>query len=265
MALSRTATEGKCVADRGAPPHGAMVAHIVERLRDDILAHRLSPGERLVECDLTARFAVSRGPVREALRRLAAEGLIEHAPNRGAVVRRLSPREIRELFQIRAEMESLAARLAAEAKDAAERERFAEAIQMIFEEAPLRLAVYLDENAAFHEAIMRLADNRQLRELSMRLHLPLIMAQVGDAVTVEVLRTSVHEHRAIAAAILARDPAAAVAAMRAHLQRAAVLALARGAADEAGGAGEPSPPTPLPQAAEGSRARAKPFSRTGRS
>ena len=207
-----------------------MVAHIVERLRDDILAHRLSPGERLIECDLTARFAVSRGPVREALRRLAAEGLIEHEPNRGAVVRRLSQREIKELFQIRVEMESLAARLAAEAAEPQERARFAEEIEMIFDEAPRLVCDYLRENAAFHEAIMRLAGNRQLRDLSMRLHLPLIMAQVGDALTVEVLRTSVHEHRAIAAAILARDPAAAVAAMRAHLERAAAFALARGAA-----------------------------------
>ncbi len=230
MASSTTATNEKGGAGPGAPPHGAMVGHIVERLRDDILAHRLSPGERLVESDLTARFAVSRGPVREALRRLAAEGLIEHAPNRGAVVRRLSAREIRELFQIRVEMESLAARLAAEASDAAERAHYAAATQMIFDDAPRRLADYLDENAAFHEAIMRLADNRQLRELSMRLHLPLIMAQVGDALNVEVLRTSVGEHRAIAAAILGQDPVAAVAATRAHLERAAALALARGAA-----------------------------------
>ena len=62
-----------------APPHGATVAHIVDGLRCDILAHRLSPGARLIESALTKRFAVSRGPVREALRRLAAEGLIEHA------------------------------------------------------------------------------------------------------------------------------------------------------------------------------------------
>ena len=97
-----------------APPaHGATVAFIVERLREDILAGRLPPGSRLIECDLTARFAVSRGPVREALRRLSADGLIEHWPHRGAVVRRLSAREIGELFQIRVEMEALAARLAA--------------------------------------------------------------------------------------------------------------------------------------------------------
>ena len=124
-------------------------------------------------------------------------------------------------------MESLAARLAAEAADPNERARFAKEVQMIFDEAPRRLAAYFDENAAFHEAIMRLADNRQFRELSMRLHLPLIMAQVGDALTGEVLRTSVREHRAIAHAILEQDPAAAAAAMRAHLERAAAFALAR--------------------------------------
>jgi DNA-binding GntR family transcriptional regulator len=232
MAQSTIADNVRHGGDAGAPAHGATVAHIVERLRDDILAHRLSPGERLVECDLTARFAVSRGPVREALRRLAAEGLIEHAPHRGAVVRRLSRREIRELFQIRVEMESLAARLAAEAADAEERARFAEDIQAIFSETPREVCDYLRENAAFHEAIMRLAGNRQLREVSMRLQLPLIMAQVGDALTGEVLRTSVGEHRAIAAAILRQDGAAAAAAMRAHLERAAALALARGEAAE---------------------------------
>ena len=74
--------------------------------------------------------------MREALRRLAAEGLIEHAPNRGAVVRRLSPRDISELFQIRVEMESLAARLAAASRGPAARARFAEEIRPIFDDAP---------------------------------------------------------------------------------------------------------------------------------
>jgi DNA-binding FadR family transcriptional regulator len=73
---------------------------------------------------------------------------------------------------------------------------------------------------------MRLAGNRQLRDLSMRLHLPLILAQVGDTLTEEALCASVAEHRAIAKAIRASDPEAAVAAIRAHLERAARLALA---------------------------------------
>jgi DNA-binding GntR family transcriptional regulator len=218
---------------RNAPAHGATVAHIVDGLRCDILAHRLQAGERLIESALTRRFSVSRGPVREALRRLAAEGLIEHAPNRGAIVRRLSPRDIGELFQIRVEMEALAARLAAQSPDKAARARFVEEIAMIFADAPRRMETYLDENAAFHAAVLSLAGNRQLQELSARLRLTLIMAQVGDALTVEVMRASVGEHRAIAKAIVDGDAAAAAAAARAHLERAAALAVARCEADVA--------------------------------
>ena len=220
------ATKRTIAGSRGrAPPaHGATVAFIVERLREDILAGRLPPGSRLVECDLTARFEVSRGPVREALRRLSADGLIEHWPHRGAVVRRLTEREIRELFLIRIEMEALAARLAAMTDAPDRRERFAAAIQPIYAEAARNPCEYLKENAAFHDAVMALADNLQLRELAARLQLPLIMAQVGDVLTPAVLEASVREHRAIARAILERDPSAASARMRAHLERAAALA-----------------------------------------
>ncbi len=212
------------------PAHGATVAVIVERLREDILAGRFAPGSRLIECDLTARFAVSRGPVREALRRLAAEGLIEHLPHRGALVKRLTARTIRELLQIRVEMELLAARLAAESGDEEARVRFAEKIRPIVDDRERRAPDYLAENAAFHYATMALAGNLQLREVAAWLHLPLIMAQVGDVLTPEVLEASVREHRAIADAILARDPAAAAAHIRAHLERAAALALKRRAA-----------------------------------
>ena len=167
----------------------------------------------MVEGELTARFSVSRGPVREALRRLTAEGLIEHWPNRGALVRRLTLREIRELFEIRVEMEALAARLAAaaESRRAAARASSPRSSRSM----PTRPATpceYLEENAAFHDAVMALADNLQLRDLAMRLQLPLIMAQVGDVLTPDVLEASVREHRAIAQAILERDAARRVGA-----------------------------------------------------
>ena len=210
-----------------SPAHGATVAHIVERLREDILGQRLAPGARLVENELTLRFDVSRGPVREALRRLAAEGLIEHVPHRGALVRRLSRVELRELFQIRVELEALAARLAAEIDDEDRRAAFRTAIAPIFDDSPRESCGYMAENAAFHDAILSLAGNRQLHDLAIRLQLPLIMAQVGDVLTPSVLESSVREHRAIATAILQRDPGAAASALRAHLERAAALALAR--------------------------------------
>jgi DNA-binding GntR family transcriptional regulator len=222
------------------PAHGATVAFIVERLREDILAGRLEPGSRLIEGDLTVRFAVSRGPVREGLRRLSADGLIEHWPHRGAVVRRLSEREIRELFLIRIEMEALGARLAAQAEAPDQRARFVASIEPIYSDAQRNSCAYLKENAAFHDAVMALADNLELRDLAGRLQLPLIMAQVGDVLTSPVLEASVREHRLIAAAIVDRDPAAASARMREHLERAAALALA-GRAPSAMGNGAPQP------------------------
>ncbi len=214
--------------------HGATVAHVVERLRDDVLGRRFVPGQRLVEKELTDRFGVSRGPVREAFRRLAAEGLIELEPHRGALVRRLSLREMQDLFQIRCELEALAARLAALASELARRERFAAEIAGIFKDVRRHSSTYMDENQRFHASIMRLAGNVQLSELCRQLRLPLIMAQVGDALTADVLAQSVAEHRLIARAILDRDPRAADAAMRAHLSRAAAFAVERFA-----GAAEP--------------------------
>ena len=227
-----------------SPAHGATVAFIVERLREDIWAGRLEPGSQLVESDLTARFAVSRGPVREGLRRLSADGLIEHRPHRGAVVRRLTEREIRELFLIRIEMEALAARLAATADAPERRARFVAAIEPIYSDSPRNPCNYLKENAAFHDAVMALADNIELRNLAIRLQLPLIMAQVGDVLTPPVLEASVREHRLIAEAILKRDPAAASGQMREHLERASAVALARraaGAIEESGDIEQPAP------------------------
>jgi DNA-binding GntR family transcriptional regulator len=218
---------GRARERSGARVHGATVAHVVERLRDDILGRRFAPGQRVVEKELTDRFGVSRGPVREAFRRLAAEGLIELEPHRGALVRRLSLRELQDLFQIRSELEALAARLAALAPDLARRERFAVEIGAIFKDARRHSSAYMEENQRFHASVMRLAGNLQLSELGRQLRLSLIMAQVGDALTADILAQSVAEHRSIARAILDRDPQAADAAMRTHLSRAAAFAVAR--------------------------------------
>ena len=223
------AAEGEAaeLAAEGRPAHGATVARIVERLRAEILDHRYEPAERLVENDLTRRFGVSRGPVREALRRLAAEGLIEHVPNRGALVRTLGRDEIRELFEIRIELEALAARLATVACEGARRREFERRIAPIFDASEREPSAYMRENAEFHSAVTTLSGNQQLGQVANQLQFPLVMAQVRDVLTREAMQDSVREHREIAAAILSRDAAAADAVMRHHLQRAEALALSR--------------------------------------
>ncbi len=94
--------------------HGQAVDYTVRRLRDAIFAGHLVPGQRLVAGDLTAEVGVSRGTILQAFQRLSADGLLEIVPNRGAIVRRLSRDQVRDLFQIRENLEGLAAQLAAE-------------------------------------------------------------------------------------------------------------------------------------------------------
>jgi DNA-binding GntR family transcriptional regulator len=195
---------------------------VVDFLSEAIRGGRLVPGQRLVEVELTRELGVSRGPVREAFRRLAAEGLIEIVPNRGALVRRLSRDEAIELFEIRTELEAFAARrAAARAADACVRERFRRAAAPIWATEPRHeTAAYIAENQRFHAAVVDAAGNGQLVTLHWRLQLSLILAQIGDALGPEAIAASLDEHRVVAAAILVGDPAAAERAMRDHLERA---------------------------------------------
>jgi DNA-binding GntR family transcriptional regulator len=100
--------------DRPKQRRGETVDFVVDEIREGILSGRYAPGQRLIGRDLTEYVGFSRGPVREALRRLSAEGLIEIVPNRGAVVRHLTRKQVEDLFVVRKNLEGLAARLAAE-------------------------------------------------------------------------------------------------------------------------------------------------------
>ena len=204
---------------------GATGKGVVDFLSDAIRGGRFVPGQRLVEADLTRELGVSRGPVREAFRRLAAEGLIEVVPNRGALVRRLSATEALELFEIRTELEAFAARRAAGRMcDTDAGARFRCAVASVWDHAPRHsTAAYIAENQRFHAAIIEAAGNRELVALNWRLQLSLILAQIGAALTSEIIAASLAEHRTIAAAILDGDAAAADRAIREHLGRAMAL------------------------------------------
>lgn len=119
---------------------------VVDAIRQSIVLGRLAPGTRLIERELIEKMAVSRTVIREALRQLEAEGLIEVVANKGAVVRNLSRAEANDLYAIRAVLEGLAARLFAERADTASRAELAAALAKTAE------AYGTDEPAAIVEA-----------------------------------------------------------------------------------------------------------------
>lgn len=200
---------------------GGTVDRVVQGLRAGILSGRYAPGQRLIEADLTHDFNVSRGPLREAFRRLSAEGLLQIVPNRGALVRQLSYREIVEIFQVRSALEPLAARLAALAIDQGDnRRRFEAAIREIWDHAPRRDPGYHQENQRFHLSIVAVCGNAQLADFSRQLQLPLVLLQLSGAKTPAMYLDSVLEHREIATAILNGDGSTAEAATHRHLERA---------------------------------------------
>ena len=204
--------------DQQPGPRGVTVDRVAGGLRDGILNNRYAPGQRLIEAELTRDFGVSRGPLREAFRRLDAEGLLEIIPHRGALVRKLSFEETLELLQIRHALEPLAACLAAEGIEmGGNRQRFESAVAPIWSEAPRLDASYHKENRRFHLSIFEICGNSQLIELGRQLQLPLLMLQLSPRNTPEIYRASVLEHRKIATAILCGDSEAAEMAMRQHL------------------------------------------------
>ncbi|MFF4013558.1 GntR family transcriptional regulator [Streptomyces sp. NPDC001843] len=144
-------------------PLGAVRERVLAGLRQDIIAGRLRPGDRLVERELAERFGVSRVPVREAIRALVNEGFVLFETPRRTVVRRLSPTDVRELFELREALEVYAAGLAA---SRATPEALAE-LRALLDQAATATGTgdaetITDVNTRFHDRIRALAGNTLL-------------------------------------------------------------------------------------------------------
>lgn len=181
-----------------------------ERIRRLLLAGEEVPERgRLGERELADQLAMSRTPVRDALRRLSLAGLIEPAPGGGYVTRRASLRDVREYYDLRMLLEPYAARLATE-RDPGDRVRAFSAKHLEGEASP-------EANARFHAAVADASGNRVLaqviRALIDRLASQRIFAR-GDGVSSDTLSTG---HESVAEAIRTGDPDAASAAMERHL------------------------------------------------
>ena len=199
---------------------GDTVDFVCGCIRQGVVEGRFVPGQRLIARDLTEEIGISRGAVREAFRRLAAEGMVDLIPNRGASVRRLSRRQVEELFQIRECVEGLAAGLAATQINKADNRRiFTEVWDKVRPTGQVMpWSVFIDNNRLYHRTIVEVGGNAQLTALIVNLQLPVVMIQVGRAMRPEHAELSHRDHVAIAEAVLAGDAGAAEQAMRRHVR-----------------------------------------------
>jgi DNA-binding GntR family transcriptional regulator len=224
-----------------------MDGHVIDddgyrALRDAIVSGELLPSERLVEEDLARRLGLGRGAVRMALVRLEHDGLVERERNRGARVRRVSDAEAVEILEVRAALESLAARKAATRatpKDVRELRAILREMRTKRERGDL-MAVS-DANAALHRRIVEISGHETAQRLSGMLISQIVRFQYRTVLLPGRPERSHREHAAIVDAIAAGDAEGAEKAMRRHLSHVAEALRdrtesfgARGAARETG-------------------------------
>jgi DNA-binding GntR family transcriptional regulator len=205
---------------------GNATEHALGVLRGAIQEGRFAPGQRLIEADLMQTFTVTRGPLREALRRLASEGVVDIVPNRGAMVRIFNRQEMIDLFRIREVIEGLAARQAAEAM-ADERCRFEAALEKMDRARSVSAVPFSKENVIFHELVLTYARNKQLTGLMRQLQLPLVRFQIRASIDDAYREASRREHQAVVQAVSKGNAAQAESLMRKHLRQAADRVIAR--------------------------------------
>ena len=195
----------------------SLVELALDRLRRDILSGRTDPGERLVEEQLTRRLGISRGPLREAMRLLAEQGLVEHIPRRGARVATLSDDDVRELYEVRDVLERHAVASMPERPDMTGLRAALEVMREATEtDDRLELA---NAHRRFHVEVVTLGGNRQLVGLyeSILVRIQLYMA-VNMRREAEVARAEdgVHRHERLLTAIEQGDTNRIMSALNGH-------------------------------------------------
>ena len=203
---------------------------VAAQLRERIFSGELTPGTFLDEVQLAEQMSISRTPLREALKVLTVEGLVRHEPRRGCFVNEVTEQDLDEIFPVIALLEGRCAFEAAQHASDADLAALEELHQRLSRHAKARrINEYYEANFAIHEAIIALAGNRWLAGVIRDLRKILKLARLQQLHAPGRLDQSLSEHLAVFAALKARDPEGAEAAMRTHLtrQREALRELAR--------------------------------------
>jgi DNA-binding GntR family transcriptional regulator len=191
---------------------------LIEKLTHDISVGTLLPGDRLEEAELAKRFDVSRTPIREAIRSMVDSGLLETRPRKGAIVRVLDAKELLDLFEVAAELEGMACRLASASLTDAHAKAIQQGLDHCNRSAELNdIAQYSQANLNFHAMIHSASGNQwlisQLKQIQIHIN-------AYRSIPYEVrgrLSESTREHREICEAILSGKGTLASNLMRDHM------------------------------------------------
>lgn len=209
----------------GTPPdraHGRLADEVYDTLLGQLMSHRIEPGSRVTIDVLARELGVSQTPIRDALNRMEAEGLVVRVPHAGyRIPPQITRHRFEDMVEVRLLLEPAAARRSAERASLAQvaglRRMLAEMAELEGGNGPTAYGAFGLRDAAFHDLIARSAENLVIREALARLHSHVHLFRLHhDA---QVTRQAMAEHEEVVAAIAARDPDAAAYAMRRHIMR----------------------------------------------
>lgn len=199
----------------------ALYLQVAELLRQRIFNRELAPGDWIDELKIAEQFGISRTPLREALKVLAAEGLVTMKMRRGAYVTEVSEQDLREVYDLLALLESDAAAavcLKATEADLVDLQALHQDLERAAEGGTGQRERFFDINERFHWRLLELADNRWRMQLVgdlrkvMKLNRQVSLSKSGR------LQASLQEHRELLAALVARQPEVAAQRMKAHFR-----------------------------------------------
>jgi DNA-binding GntR family transcriptional regulator len=199
----------------------SVVDFVIAKICEGLRSGRYTAGQRLPQAELVTQLGISRPVLREALNRLAADGVVALEQNHGASIRRLRREDVHEIYEMREVLEGLAARRCAQKIDAGDN---AQKLRVLASDMERAVASsdpedYIESNAEFHNAILELSGHGRAQALVPKLLLPLVRLVFTRLAGPEERMRSYAEHRVVLDGILAGEADWAEAAMRRHIRR----------------------------------------------
>ena len=204
---------------KSAPlPRLALYEEVAEVLRQRIFSHELAPGSWIDELKIAEEIGISRTPMREALKVLAAEGLVTMKVRRGAYVTEISEKDLREVYHMLSLLESDAAAVVARTASAQQLQSL-EALHHDLEASSQDREQFFAVNERFHMALLTLADNRWRDQMVADLRKVMKLSRHDSLLKQGRIEDSLQEHRTLMQALRTRQPQAAMQAMQDHFAK----------------------------------------------